>query len=876
MSGDLAGKTVGRFEVRSRLGAGGMGEVYEARDTTLRRTVALKRLSPELSSDAKSRRRLLTEARSAARLNHQCIAALYDVAEVGDELLLVMEYVEGETLRQRLQGPVSIEDFVGIAVQCAEALAAAHARHIVHGDIKPENIMLMTGGQVKILDFGVAHLISSAEEDSGAMTLLTTQIGTGGGTVPYMAPEVLLRQEGDHRADLFSLGVVFYEMLTGHHPFLAGTQAAVVDRILHEAPVPAIQLNPGVPAQAATIVAKMLAKNPAQRSATTEDLVVDLQNLRTQVTMPEPHPAPLVPPRPRRRWGIVAGGAVALLALAAIAVPPVRQLLTGKAAPGRPPRAATTAPFDPSDWIIAVLPSRTAQAEDPDIAVLNEGLATTLTAKLTKLSRAHDLQIIPTSILREQQIDSLKAARQELGVTLALNFDTHLLGNSIRINCNLVDLRLGRQLAAETVDGSLDDLIALEEQVAVHALRMLRLELQPMEQGLLAVGTDEPRAYAYFVRGRGYLQNYRDADSVDAAVTLFQQALRVDSGYARAHGGLGEAFWWTYQLTSDPQWVSRAAAECAAAVQLDEFDANGRICLGTVYQGTGRYAEAVEEFEEATRLEPTNDDAYRGLAAAYETEGKLDLAEETYKEAIALRPHYWAGYRYLGAFYYGQGRYAEMLDSFEEAVQLAPDSYHDFSNLGVAYYYLSRWVDARRAFERALEIKPNYTWAISNLGTLYFFEQRFADSARMFEKAVEANDREYWTWGNLGDAYFWAPGEREQAPAAYRRALSLAEEQLLVNPNDSEVVGSMAIYFAMLGERQPALEHLGRALELAPESVDALHRAAQVHQQLGDSERALDYLARALDGGYPVKEVRADPIFTDLWDDERYQKVVGS
>ncbi len=860
---DLIGRRIGRFDVEEQLGVGGMGEVYRAHDPKLRRDVAIKRLSAEVAEDADRRRSFLQEARSAARISNQQVAGLFDVLEEGDELYLVMEYVKGITLRERLKTSIPFPEFLDIAVQCVEGLSAAHNESIVHGDIKPENIMIGPQGDVKLLDFGVARWAAAGQE----ATYLTTDLVPLAGTVSYMPPELLLGRRTDHRADIFSLGVVFYEMLTDQHPFHGPTITATGDRILHEAPAPVSQVTSLTRSDLQAVLDKMLAKDPEERYATADDLGADLRAIRASLTSPE-----VRPPSPAReprfsRWAIVA----ALVApVAAIA------LLWGASGgfDRSPPPTATAAAFDASDWIIAVLPAGGAGAEDPEIAALNDGLVATLTARLTQLTRTHDLQVIPTSAVRERSIDGLEMARRELGVTLVLNFEAHRIGDRFRVNVSLVDTQELRQLDADTVDAGVDDLIALEEQVSVRALRMLRIELLPMEQGLLAAGTDNPRAHAYYLRGRGYLEELTDAESPDTAVTLFEQALRVDPEYARAHAGLGMAFWHKYGLTEDSAWVSRATAACDEAVALEEFDAAGRLCLGVVYNGTGRYSEAAAELEQAVRLEPTDDAAYIELANAYLGAGQLDRAEATYEEAIAVRPHYWAGYSWLGTFYFRQGRIPETIDAFEQAAQLAPDSYRGFSNLGVAYYRAERWVDAQRAFERALEINPEYSFAISNLGTLYFYEGRYADSARMLEQAVELEDRNYIRWGNLADAYHWAPGERDKAAGAYRRAIALGEEQLAINSSDPEVRHIIARNYAKVGEPDAALQNIQAALQLAPTEPDVLQGAAHVYIVLQERERALDYLLQAIEAGYPRAEIRVDPLFRELLDDPRLRRAL--
>jgi len=267
--GDLAGQVVGRYQVESSLGAGGMGEVYLAQDTTLKRPVAIKRLDPQLSTNTRYRQRFLREAQHAARLNHQSIAAVHDVLEENGELLLVMEYVEGKTL-SALDKPIDEQRFLETAIQCAEALCAAHHEGIIHRDIKPSNIMLTNDRLVKVLDFGIARQMPSSLQETMTQTE-DAETERVQGTLAYMAPEALTGQDVDQHTDIFSLGIVFYEMLTGHHPFRDRTPAGTVDRILHIVPVPLRHLNHLLPLELERIVSKMLEKRPQERYATAED-----------------------------------------------------------------------------------------------------------------------------------------------------------------------------------------------------------------------------------------------------------------------------------------------------------------------------------------------------------------------------------------------------------------------------------------------------------------------------------------------------------------------------------------------------------------------------------------------------------------------------
>src|SRR5712692_7000735 len=324
----LSGSLVGRFRIGDRLGKGGMGEVYRAEDTKLKRLVALKRLAPQLRADSTYRRRFLEEAEHASGFSDSHVAAVYDVLEEQGEIFLVLEYVEGETLRQRLRRPMSLDEFFGIATQCAEALAAAHEHGIVHCDIKPENIMLTNTGQVKILDFGVAKHLPRSDQSS-----TVDRAATMAGTPAYMSPEVLLEKVPDGRADVFSLGVVFYEALTGHHPFLAGSFVATTDRIRRETPAPIRIFNRGVPDGLEAIVSKAMAKEPGQRYTSARELLEDLRRVQAGLTPSKLSPVlPRLTPagsrRKRRGWTTANVAVIAvLLVIVAYRQPQLRRWL---------------------------------------------------------------------------------------------------------------------------------------------------------------------------------------------------------------------------------------------------------------------------------------------------------------------------------------------------------------------------------------------------------------------------------------------------------------------------------------------------------------------------------------------------------------------
>jgi len=838
-----------------------MGEVYRAEDTKLKRPVALKRVAPSLQTDPGYRKRLLKEAERASKLSYLHIAGIYDVLEERDEIFVVMEYVEGHTLRERMNQPITQKELLEIAIQCSEALAEAHAKGIVHGDIKPENIMVTPTGQVKVLDFGVAKRLLRAEEAGTAETSDSSLRGLSG-TPAYMAPELLLEKEADGRADIFSLGIVIYEALTGEHPFRGESFMATCDHILHQEPQPMRQGSLRIPPGLEPIVSRMLAKDPASRYASSADLLAALEALRSGARI-APVPVPAVPRRRAPRRVAVAGLAVVGVVAVLATVPGVRDRV----------KDALGIPRVPQAKHLAVLPF-TAVSGDEKSKAFCDGLVETLTAKLTQLTERGSLQVVPARETHERKVNSVEQARLELGVNLVIVGSFQQAGDKVRISSSLVNAQTQRELRAETIDVPAADPFAIEDRVVSSALNMLELELKPGErQRMTSHGTEVAGAYDFYLQGRGYLQNYDREENLDNAIRVFQRALTLDPNYALAYAGLGDAYWMKYKSSKEIRWVDSSQQACGRAVGLDSKLPAAHVCFGRLYNGTGRYEEAAVEFERAVEAEPTNDDAYRGLAQAYELLGKPGEAEKIYRRAIELRPRYWAGYNWLGAFHFRRGQYQQAAEMFQQVVALAPDNIRGFYNLSAAEVNLGRYTEAIAAVEHSIVLRPTGT-AYTNLGNAYFYLRRYEEAVHAYEQAVQLGERDALLWWNLGDGYYWAPGRRAQAAGAYERAIALAEESLRVNPRETFALGVLAICHAMRGEKKAALDSLEKGLRLAPADPEMRFKAALVYNQIGERNQALAWLEKALAAGYPPTIVRDTPNFGHLRASPRFPELL--
>jgi serine/threonine-protein kinase len=493
-------------------------------------------------------------------------------------------------------------------------------------------------------------------------------------------------------------------------------------------------------------------------------------------------------------------------------------------------------------------------------------------AKLSQLSANHDLEVIPPRALEDKKVATLADAKKEFGVNLGLAVSLKQDGDLVRAAYNLIDTSTGKNLAGDSITAPVSDLFTIEDKLTSGVADALQISLRTEErQALAAHATTLPEAYQYFVEGIGYLGQRENPEALTSAETVFKQALKLDPNYGPAEAGLGETYWYLYYTTKQKRWIAPAQQACAKAVELGNAGAEGHVCLGILENGTGQYEKAAEQFQQAVQLDPVNDQAYSHLAEAYQNLNQLDKAEETYKREIRVRPEYHRGYSGLGAFYFGQAEYDKAQAMFEKAVALKPDSYGNYRNLGGTLLYEGRDEEATRALEKSIAIRPSYE-AYEILAVAYFRLREFDRAARTTQEALKLDDSDYATWGNLAVAYYYG-GNKSSAIESYKKAISLAEQRLKVNPRDSEVLGDLASYWSMLGDRTRALDYLDRSL-VGKNEKELLFNAALVYNQLHETGTALEWLSKALAAGYSKSVVSKIPDLDNLHDNPRYQALM--
>jgi tetratricopeptide (TPR) repeat protein len=875
----MIGARIGRYELLRRLGAGAMGEVYLARDHSLGREVAIKFLPQSFASNPDRMARFATEARAASSLNHPNIVTIHEFGEIDGISYLVMEYIEGQTLRQALRdGPLKSRKVFDYAAQIADGLAKAHAAGIVHRDLKPENLMITREGFVKILDFGLAKLyrddsgdskqVSMSSSTASTATFLPTASGMIVGTVGYMSPEQASGQTADFRSDQFALGAILYEMATGRRAFQRATPVQTLTAIIEDEPE-----EHSFPAAARHVLKVCLIKDPERRYNSTADLASDLHNLRDRLS--ESGKTDVF-----RWWRI--GGLLSpwrRLALALVAV-----LLLLMVTPARETLLELLHMLPiPAEKRIAVLPFRYTGSSNDD-RMFCDGFLSYLTARLGQVERfQHSVWVVPATEVRDSGAISATTARRALGVKLALEGNLQRIEGDLVFTASLIDTDRLRQLRATTirvVEGKTSLLVEAVDAV----IQMLDLELSPEARSAFhGGGTDIVQAsiaygqalgYSAYQQARTKLERYEQEQNLEKAISLFNDALRRDPNYALAHAGLGEAYWRLSRFTHKSEQVALAEEHCRRALSLDATLAETWVTLGVLHAGTGKAEEGVQDLRRAIDRDPRNAAAYRELASAYRKLNREADAETAYRKAIVLEPSSWVARSYFGAYLLNRGRFAEAEQQYKDALALVPENARLWSGLGSAYYLEQKYPEAENAWRKSLELYPTST-AAANLALRPFFEGRYPEAALRLERAIKIDDRDYRVWRNLASAYYWSPGERQQAEKAFRKAAELAEKERSVDPSDPRVWVDLADCYAMLRQTAKAREAVAEASRLGGNQGQIARSIAEVYAQLKNRDLALTWISTALKLGVPKDEIVRSPAFEELRTDDRYQNLTG-
>ena len=751
------------YTILSKLGEGGGGAVYLARDTRLERTVVLKFLSDKLIADENARERFIREARLASSLDHPNICTIHEINDTGDLHFIVMQYVEGKTLKEVLANKsLETSTALAIAIQIADGLAAAHDRKIIHRDIKPGNIAITNNGQVKILDFGLAKSMAYTEGTSSQDAIELTRQGAQLGTPAYMSPEQVRGERADHRSDVFSFGVVLYEMVTGRSPFKAKSKTPfdIMHSVAHDAPRPVSELNHEVPAQLEAIIERMMQKNPSDRYQTTAELLEDLRKLKhDSVSDGAQIRTALSSSRSARRGNIRPYGYIVsvMLLLAVIGVVTL-SLLRGSAAH--------------SIGSLVVLPFTNGSA-DPNSDYLSDGMTESIINSLSQVSKLRVIARTTAFRYKGRDVDP-RSAGQELKVQGILTGKVTQQGDSLLVQVELVDAADGTELWGEKYSRKMSDILTVQAEIARQISETLRLRLTGDEATRLAKSyTGNSDAYQLYLRGR-YYWNKRTNESYSKSIEYFQQAIAKDPNYALAYSGLADAYsFMANQSVSSPvDAMPKAAAAALRALELDN-----------------------------SLAEAHTSSAYIKLYYDWDLPG----AEQEYKRAIELNPRYATPHHGYGYLLISSGKTAEAFAEIEKAEEIDPLSLLINTDHGEFFCFARQPSKAIAQLTKVIDMDPTFVRAHFLLGRAYVQNGQCPEAIAEFQKARDLVENSMEMLAALGQGYAWC-GPAEEA----KRVLSKLEEfskQRYVSPH------WFGATYAALGDKDKAFDWLNRAFD---------------------------------------------------------------
>ncbi len=857
----MIGCSVLHYKIVEKLGEGGMGVVYKAQDTKLKRTVALKFLPPGLTQDQQAKERFLIEAQATAALNHSNIVTVYEIGECEQQVYIAIEYLQGETLKEKINaGPLKINDALQITTQVAEGLKAAHEKRIFHRDIKSANIMTTEKGLTKIMDFGLAKLKGQSKTSKRTMM----------GTTPYMSPEQLNGGDVDHRADIWSLGVVLYEMLAGQLPFNGEYEPAITYSIVNEDPEPLTALRTDVPMELERIVNKSLSKDPNERYQHIDNMLVELGAFKESIAR-EKNSEVRNRKKPSRTQVTVTVAITAIVAVLFFLYIQMQKPVGRKK--------------------IVVLPFENLGSFE--VEYFADGITGEITSRLAAVS---GLGVISrtSAVQYDSKSKTMTQIGEDLGVDYVLEGTVRWDGGDgeksrVRVTPMLIRVSDDTQIWSKSYDHVIEDIFMVQSQIAKSVIRELDITLlEPEQRALDTKPTNNLEAYNAYLRGLKYLAQpgYLKKDKL-LAMQMFKRAVKIDPGFTLAYGELSKVHSEIYQIGYDhtKERIAKAKAAVDRALELQPELPEVHMARGYyLYWCHNAYERALKEFEIARKGLPNETSILHAIAFIRRRQGQFDKALEHLKSAVELNPRDAELAFELGVTYWSLRKYSKAVDCLDRSITIAPEQIFAYGVKTMIYW---SWRGDLKMARETLKGIPResdeiliYFWFFQEI-----YERRFPEALSRANSLSEDIYNAFDTFmpkSQMAGYIYQYMKEPEPARTSFESARILLEKEMKKKPDDPRIHSSLGIVYAALGRRKEAIREGEKAVELSPVSKDALWGPSRIRDSahicviLGEYDTAitkLDYLL-SIPSWYSVPLLRLDPMWDPLREHPKFQRLL--
>jgi len=878
---------ISHYQILKKLGSGGMGEVYLAEDTNLGRTVAVKILPSEVAADATRLRRFIQEAKAASSLKHPSVAGIYDLGEENGLPFIVMELVEGDTLDARVKGqPMDVPHILDFAIQVADALEEAHSKGVIHRDIKPANIMITQKGQVKVLDFGLAKVMSSSSSDSNLSKIATetgTEPGLVLGTVQYMSPEQALGKTVDHRSDLFSFGIVLYQMTTGRLPFSAESATETINRIVNNPPDAVARYNYSCPPELEHMIRKSLEKDPDRRYQSAHELLIDLKNLKrdTESGTTQMRTTATIQKPASRRWWPAAAGAVVLIGIGLF-------LFFQRTRTNKPD---STEPAEQERKMIAVLPFENLGAAEEQYFA--EGMTDEITSRLATVK---ELGVVSRSSAMQYQKTnkSTKQIGQELGVDYLLEgtirWSRSSGNNRVRVTPQLIRVADDTQVWSNIYDQVINDVFQVQSDIAQGVIAQLGVTLgESRQKTISAAPTSNLEAYQAFLHGNEhFLRASYDRETLQEAVRDYQRSVTLDPSFALAYSYLARSHLHLFHegYDSTPTRLNLAKTAVDKALELQPNSPAASIALGYYrYHGLGDYAGALEAFTRAAAMAPNDADVLSAIAFVERRQGKFEGFLRHMKTVLELDPRAADMPSEVGVVLTRLRKYEEAQMYYDRSLQLDPDQVYGYT---LRWANIILWKGDLKAGRSILEKMPekelpffHNAWVWQEILERNY--QKALDRLESIPVDLFQQEGQYIPRPLLQAQVYQLMNQTEKAAEYYRRANSFLEQKKAENASNPAFHSALGFTYAGLGRKADAIREGKLATEMLPLSRDPfrapsyMEDLAAIYTMTGNYDLALDQLNAelAIPSWISVAKIELDPTWDPLRKLPRYEQLIA-